>query len=69
MAFELFFQKEWDYIRIHLLPVFTYLRSSLRSSLKEWSQQKAVRKHLEEGGILSELTYYKFADEVIFAKG
>jgi hypothetical protein len=41
----------------------------LQSSLQNQTKREANRKQLEVGGILSELTYFKFADEVIFAKG
>jgi hypothetical protein len=57
------------YIRILTAWNITYLESSLQSSLQNQTKREANRKQLEVGGILSELTYFKFADEVIFAKG
>ena len=43
IVFKICFEK-LDYIHTLITPILAYLRSSLQSSLKEWSFQKASRK-------------------------
>jgi len=38
------FEINGDYIHTTITPILTYLRSSLQSSLQEWSFYKASRK-------------------------
>jgi len=44
LGFFRIFSSEWDYIRIHITPTLTYLRTSLQTSLQIHPKQKANRK-------------------------
>ena len=42
--FEFLFEINGDYIRTHITPILTYLRTSLKTSLRKPSNLKAIQK-------------------------